>query len=105
MWYIFVYQFKYEWDVAKGPYTRFWSAVGDGAPTKIADIAIPNSYNESCQLPSLGGPRHDLWNVTDKGWGSSSTRTVYTKGVYIFKDEPGTPQLSLDLMLALIRSK
>jgi hypothetical protein len=104
-WNYIVMQFKYEWDATKRPYTRLWRAVDKGTPMKIVDADIPNSYRESAGYHPWGDLGIYMWDVTDKGWGSSSTRTIYTKGIYILKDQNGTPTLSLDSMLALIRSK
>lgn len=102
VWNYIVIQWKYEWDQTKDPYTRLWRAVGNGPPVQIADTNIPNAFRES-------GSYHPwkfglyMWDVK-KGWGSSPTRTIYTKGLYIFKDEPGTPKLEVSSLLALLRS-
>ena len=42
------------------------------------------------------------WNVNS--WGSSITRTLYTKGLHVFRDQSGSPALSVNTMLEYIRA-
>jgi hypothetical protein len=101
VWHYLVVQFKLEWDASKGPYFRVWHAVGNGAPVQIANTNIANGYRESVTYqPQKFGLYQ--WNVNN--WGSSDSRTLYTKGLHIFRDEPGTPALDVNSMLAFIRS-
>lgn len=102
-WNYIVIQWKYEWDVAKGPYTRLWHAVGNGAPVQRVNTTMANAFRESAGFHPWKFGLY-LWNV-NTGWGTSPTRTMNTKGLYILKDQPGTPTLDLNSMLALIRSK
>ena len=102
VWNYFIVQWKYHWDVSKGPYTRVWHAVGSGAPVQWINTNIANAFRESAGYHpwKFGGY---LWNV-GAGWGSSNSRTIYTKGIQAFRDQPGTPTLNVNSMLALMRS-
>ncbi|MBL8526551.1 MAG: heparin lyase I family protein [Burkholderiales bacterium] len=102
VWNYIVIQWKYEWDPAKGPYTRVWRAVGNGPAAQIVDTDIPNAFRESAGFHPWKFGLY-MWDV-NKGWGSSPTRTIYTKGLYIFKDEPGDPTLDASALIALLRS-
>jgi hypothetical protein len=102
VWNYIVIQWKYEWDVLAGPYTRLWSAVGDRSPNQMVDTAIPNSFRESAGYHPWKFGLY-MWDVTS-GWGSSQTRTIYTKGLYVFRDLPGTPSLDVNSLLVLLRS-
>lgn len=103
VWNYIVIQWKYEWDVTKGPYTRLWQAVGSGSPVQKVNTNIANAFRETAGYHPWKYGLY-MWDV-NKGWGSSPTRTIYTKGLQILKDQPGTPKLDANLMLALIRSK
>lgn len=103
VWNYIVIQWKYEWEANKGPYTRLWHAVGDGVPVQRVNTTIANAFRESAAYHPWKFGLY-MWNV-NTGWGSSSTRTMHTKGLYILKDQAGTPTLNVNSMLALIRSK
>lgn len=102
VWHYFVVQWKYHWDASKGPYTRVWHAVGNGAPVQWVNSTTPNAFRESAGFHpwKFGGY---MWDV-NSGWGSSTSRTFYTKGLQAFRDQSGTPGLSVNTMLALMRS-
>jgi hypothetical protein len=101
VWHYVVVQFKLEWDVSKRPYFRVWHAVGSQAPVQVANTNIANSYRESVSYkPQKFGLYQ--WNINN--WGSSTSRTVYTKGLHVFRDSPGTPTLDVNSMFAFIRS-
>ncbi len=102
-WNYIVIQWKYEWDAAKGPYTRLWRAVGNGSPEQIVNTNIANAFRESAGYHPWKYGLY-MWDVNN-GWGSSSSRTIYTKGLQILKDQSGTPKLDVNSMLALVRSK
>jgi hypothetical protein len=102
-WNYIVIQWKYEWDVSKGPYTRLWRAVGSGAPVQIVNTNIANAFRETAGFHPWKYGLY-MWNI-NSGWGSSTSRTIYTKGLQILKDQPGTPKLDVNTMLALVRSK
>ncbi|HQR51703.1 MAG TPA: hypothetical protein PLZ79_00410 [Burkholderiales bacterium] len=102
VWNYFVIQWKYEWDEARAPYTRVWQAVGNAAPAQVVDTSIPNAFRESAGYHPWKFGLY-MWDV-NKGWGTSPTRTLYTKGLYIFKDAPGTPTLDVAILLSLLRS-
>jgi hypothetical protein len=102
VWNYFVIQWKYEWDEVKGPYTRVWRAVGNGSPVQLVDTTIPNSFRESAGFHPWKFGLY-MWDI-NKGWGTSPTRTIYTKGLYIFRDEPGVPTLDVNSLLPLLRS-
>jgi hypothetical protein len=102
VWNYLVFQWKYEWDAGKGPYTRLWLAVGGAAPVQLLNTSIANAFHESAGYHPWKFGLY-MWDV-NKGWGSSPSRTIYTKGLYIFKDEPGTPTLDPTTLVALLRS-
>jgi hypothetical protein len=102
VWNYIVIQWKYEWDEARVPYTRLWRAIGDGSPVQIVDTNIPNAFRESAGYHPWKFGLY-MWDIKN-GWGSSPTRTIYTKGLYLFKDEPGVPTLNPDSLVALLRS-
>jgi hypothetical protein len=103
VWNYIIIQWKFEWDVTKRPYTRLWRAVGNKSPVQIVNTGIANAFRESAGYHPWKYGLY-LWNV-NSGWGSSATRTIYTKGLQILKDQPGTPKLDVNSMLALVRSK
>jgi hypothetical protein len=101
VWHYIVVQFKLDWDVAKKPYFRVWHAVGNGAPVQLCNTSIANAYRESAgYIPQKFGLYQ--WNVNS--WGSSITRTLYTKGLHVFRDQSGSPALSVNTMLEYIRA-
>jgi hypothetical protein len=102
VWNYFIVQWKYHWDVSKGPYTRVWHAVGNGSPQRWVNTGIANAYRESGGFHPWKFGEY-IWDVNN-GWGSSSSRTIYTKGFQAFRDQPGTPTLNENSMLALMRS-
>jgi hypothetical protein len=102
VWNYFVIQWKYEWDEAKGPYTKVWRAVDKGSAVQLVDTTIPNAFRESAGFHPWKFGLY-MWDI-NKGWGSSPTRTIYTKGLYIFKDEPGSPTLDVSALLSLLRA-
>jgi hypothetical protein len=102
VWHYFIMQFKLEWDAAKKPYFRVWSATGSGSPKKIADSSVANTFNETNTYAPWKFGLYQ-WDVTDAGWGSSASRTFFTKGFYLFKDEAASPSLDVNSMLEFIR--
>lgn len=101
VWHYIVVQFKLEWDASKKPYFRAWHAVGSGAPEQVANTTIANTYRESVTYrPQKFGLYQ--WNVSN--WGSSPSRTMYTKGLHVFRDQAGTPALDVNSMIEFIRS-
>jgi hypothetical protein len=103
VWHYVIVQFKLHWDSSKSPYIRVWKATGGGSPVQIANRNAPNTYNESVSYkPQKFGLY--LWDITSKGWGSSTTRTIYTKGLHVFKDVSGTPALSVSSLLEYVRA-
>lgn len=101
-WNYIVIQWRFEWDESKGPYTRLWRAVGNGPPVQIVNTDVANAYRESAGYHPWKFGLY-MWDI-NKGWGTSPTRTIYTKGLYILKDEPGDPTLDVNTLLSLLRS-
>lgn len=101
VWHYIVIQFKLEWDVSKKPYFRVWHAVGNGSPVQVANTSIANLYRETATYtPSKFGLYQ--WNLSN--WGTSTTRTLYTKGLHIFRDQSGSPTLQVGPMLEYLRA-
>lgn len=108
-WHYIIIQCKFEWDKAKGPYTRVWHAVGNGAPVQWVNSNIPNSFRESAGYHpwKYGIYAWDITSGSNGIWSTrpaSSSRTTYTKGMKIFADKPGSPTLNVNSLLALLRS-
>jgi hypothetical protein len=101
VWHYIVVQFKLEWNPSKGPYFRVWRATGNGAPVQIANSSAANTWNETYTYTPWKYGLYQ-WNVNN--WGSSPSRTLYTKGLHIFKDQPGTPTLNVNSMLEFVRA-
>jgi hypothetical protein len=102
VWNYFVIQWKYEWDEVKGPYTRVWRAVGNGSPVQLVDTTIPNSFRESAGFHPWKFGLY-MWDI-NIGFSATATTEIYTKGLYIFRDEPGVPTLDVNSLLPLLRS-
>lgn len=103
VWNYIVIQWKYEWDVAKKPYTRLWRAEGDGPAVQLVNTDIANAFNESAGYFPWKFSIY-MWDINN-GWGTSATRTTYTKGLYILRDQQGASTLDVNTMLALARSR
>jgi hypothetical protein len=96
-WHHFVMKVRFHWDAARSPYLRVWKASGTGPLTLIASRDGPNAYNDRAPfLPQKFGLYR--WDP----WVGLPTRTVYTKGLYLLRDVPGTPTLDEAAMLALL---
>ena len=101
VWHYVIVQFKLHWDSSKGPYFRVWRATSGVSPVQIASSNIANNYNESVTYsPQKFGLY--MWNISS-GWGTSNSRTLYTKGLHVFKDASGSPALIVGSMLESIR--
>lgn len=99
VWHYFVIKVRFHWDERKRPYLRIWKARGKGPLKRIVDHAGPNAYNdEACYLPQKFGLYR--WDP----FSGETTRTVYTKGLYVLRDQPGSPRLNARSLLALLRS-
>lgn len=97
-WHWIVMKVRLHWDATKKPYTKIWRAVGDGPLTLLADYQGPNDYrNNAPYIPQKFGIYR--WD----SWSGKSTRTMYTKGLYIVKDGGGEPAADQAAMLNLLR--
>ncbi len=97
-WQYFVMKAKIHWDVNQGPYIKIWRAVGNGPLVQIANDTGPNDYNNlTPYIPQKFGMYR--WDA----WAGQPTRTIFTKGFYMAKDQPGTPTLSAESMYALLK--
>lgn len=88
-WHRFVMKLRLHWDRSKGPYVKIWRAVGNGPLQQIADYAGPNDYNNIAPYvpQKFGLYRWDAWS-------GKPTRTIFTKGFYVFKDQTGSPAIN-----------
>ncbi len=97
-WQYFVVKMKMHWDVTQNPYIKIWRAVGNGPLVQIADDTGPNDYNNlTPYIPQKFGMYR--WDA----WAGQPTRTIFTKGFYMAKDQPGTPALSPESLYALLK--
>lgn len=100
VWHYVIVQFKLEWDKSKSPYFRVWHASGNGSPVQLCNTTIPNYFRESATYTAQKFGLYQ-WNVSN--WGTSNSRTLYTKGLHIFKDQSGSPALNVNSMLEFVR--
>jgi hypothetical protein len=78
-----------------------WHAVGSGAPVQLCNTSISNFYRESAgYIPQKFGLYQ--WNIDN--WGSSTTRTLYSKGLHVFRDQSGSPALGVNTLLEYSRA-
>jgi hypothetical protein len=88
-WVYVVRRIKPHWDISKGPFYYIWVAVGNGPLVQKLASTQPNTFRT---LNPMMSPKEGVYqweNRTDSAWGSKPTRTLYTKGMMIFK--AGTP--------------
>ncbi|MDP2337672.1 MAG: hypothetical protein Q8N05_14755, partial [Bacteroidota bacterium] len=103
VWYYVIRKLRLHYDVTKDPYLKVWVAKGNGPLVLMGDKKGPNAYN-------LDNPRYypkvGLYKW-DQTWGSKTTRTLWTKGMYIFKaanPASNEPVIDQNSLLALLRS-
>jgi hypothetical protein len=102
VWNYIIVQWKYEWDTSKKPYTRVWHAVGSGSPVQWVNTNVANELRESAGYHPWKFGEY-LWDISS-GWGTTTSRTLYTKGIQIFRDQSGSPSLTVNSLLSLMRS-
>ncbi|HML96708.1 MAG TPA: heparin lyase I family protein [Thermodesulfobacteriota bacterium] len=96
-WHRFVMKVRLNWDAAQKPYVRIWRAVGNGPVQLIVSHDGPNDYNNNAPyIPQKFG----LYRWDD--WSGKPTRTMYTKGFYVIKDQPGSPALDEHVLMSLL---
>lgn len=97
-WHRFIVKVRLHWDAGKSPYLKIWRAVGDGPLLQIVNHNGPNDYrNNAPYVPQKFGLYR--WD----SWAGKSTRTLYTKGLYILKAEAGSPAIDEQTLLELLR--
>ncbi len=103
VWYYVIRKLRLHYDANKNPYCMVWVAKGDGPLVLMGSRSGPNAYN-------LDNPRYfpkvGLYKW-DQTWGSKLTRTLWTKGLYIFKAAPpksNEPVIDQNSLLVLLRS-
>ena len=98
VWQRFVMKMRLHWDPAQKPYVKVWRSVGDAPLQQIVNYEGPNDYNNIAPyIPQKFGLYR--WD----SWAGKSTRTMYTKGFYVIKDQIGTPALDEQSVLNLLR--
>lgn len=97
-WHRFVMKLRLHWDPGQQPYVRIWRAVGEGPTKKIVDYSGPNDYeNNAPYVPQkFGLYRWDAWT-------GKPTRTMYTKGFYVIRDESGSPTLEENAVMDMLK--
>lgn len=96
-WHKFVIKARFHWDSRQGPYIQIWKATGSGGLVKVASRYGPNAYNDAAvYIPQKFG--FYKWD----SWGTTTSRTMYTKGYYVLRAASGTPTLDQNSMLALL---
>lgn len=102
-WYYVIRKVKIHWDEIQSPYSKVWVAAGTGTLVLGDSRKGPNGYNLDNPYYT---PKAGIYKW-DQNWGSKSTRTIWTKGLYVFKatapagDEPVIDE---NLLLAFLRS-
>ena len=100
-WNYLIFNFKVHWDESQGPFLKVWAASGDGQPARLIDVQGPLGYNET---PPQTAQKFGLYRWDPWDGDPNQSRTLYTKGLYLFKAGPGQPPLDEHSMLALLRS-
>jgi hypothetical protein len=100
-WHYFVFHVKTSWDMNKNPFLQAWHAVGNGVLTQFVNENASVGFNEPSLTPDyaqkFGLYRFNPW--------TGGVRSSYTKGMYIFKDEPGSVELNAENLVNLLRSR
>lgn len=103
VWYYVIRKVKLHYDANQNPYSKAWVAKGNGSLVLKQDKTGPNAFN-------LDNPRYfpksGLYKW-DQTWGSKNTRTMWQKGMYIFKATAPTgnePVIDQNSILLLLRS-
>jgi hypothetical protein len=97
-WHWIVMKFRMHWDVAQKPYVTIWRAVGDGPLKQLVDYHGPIEFNNvTPYIPQKFGIYR--WD----SWSGKPTRTMYTKGAYVFKVGAGTPAVNEQSLLEMLR--
>lgn len=98
-WHRFVMKMKLHWDPAQKPYIQIWRAVGDGPMQQIVDYSGPNDYrNDAPYVPQKYGLYR--WD----SWSGKATRTLYTKGLLVMKNEGGAPALDQNVLMETLKA-
>lgn len=98
-WHFHIWQFRVAKSAAGGPFIKVWTAVNDGALTLAGDVSgVPIGYSDmdtnGCYL------KPGLYQ-----WENFATRTMDTRGAYLFTNAAGTPTVDQNTLLALLRSR
>lgn len=100
-WHYFVIQARFTYSAARDPYLRIWRRVGSGPVEQIADHKDINAYNDAARYMP---PYFGIYMWDHSGFGNSPTRTLYTKGMFILRDEPMSPNLNAGALFSLLDS-
>jgi hypothetical protein len=101
-WHHFVVKARVCRNAGQGPSLEFWRAINGGAaelfhaPAAGTEIGINDSV-ENGLYPKLGMYYFDLYGTPPPAL------TMHTKGMYVFRDAAGSPQLSVAGLLSLLR--
>jgi hypothetical protein len=98
-WHKFVMKVRFHWDAARAPYIRIYRAVGSQPLELIGSRDGPNAFNDQAAwLPQKFGLYR--WDP----WSAGPTRTLFTKGLFVLRDAPGTSPVDELAMRALLDS-
>lgn len=100
-WNYLILNFRVHWDESQAPFLKVWTASGDGRLAKQIDVQGPLGYNET---PPQTAQKFGLYRWEPWDGDAHQSRTLYTKGLYVFKAGPGQPALDERSMLALLRA-
>lgn len=86
-WYTIIFRFS-NYSPTTGARTEIWRAINDGAPLKLVDNTRRNTHPAGSEYGGYRFPKMGLHKGDRLVWGGVNTRTLYSRGWYIIKDDP-----------------
>jgi len=102
-WHYWVVKARVTQSAAQGPMLECYHAVNSGAASLEHSISASTALGINDSVANNLYPKLGLYQFELNGAAPSET-VMHTKGMFVFRDEAGTPTLSFDALLALMRS-
>lgn len=102
-WHYWVVKARVTQSAGAGPLLECYHAVNGGASSLEHSISAGTALGINDSLANNLYPKLGLYQFELNGSAPSET-VMHTKGLFVFRDEAGTPTLSVDALLALMRS-
>lgn len=99
VWHHFVFRVRLSRTSSANCLLQAWWAVGSGSKTQIFDMS-GSMFGFSDMDPNTIFPKIGVYR-----WARDVRVTTHGNGLVIFRDEPGTPSITADGLLALLRSR